>query len=147
MRTRVFVPLAAVLVTMFAIVACERTDPEPSSGDRKCDGAVCTAACDEGKVDCGGTCANLSSDGKNCGACGNECAPSFSCVAGACLSSPCTPLQTSCAATREDGQIVPACVDPKTDAKNCGSCGNACDAASTCIEGQCKPLAVDGGTH
>ena len=145
MKTTVFVPLLVVGLVMLAIVACQPSDPAPSSSE--CDGAVCQVTCDQGKVDCGGTCANLASDGKHCGACGNECAPSFACIDGACLSSPCTPLQTSCVATREDGQLVPACVDLKTDAKNCGTCGSACDASATCVEGQCKPLAEDAGSH
>jgi hypothetical protein len=147
MRSFVFVPIGVVASVMFAVVAC-RSDVDCSDGDTSCH-PVSKAECDQGKVDCGGTCASLSSDTKHCGACGNQCAPSSACIDGACLSpaSACTPLQTSCVAAREDGQLVPACVDIKTDANNCGSCGNACAADAGCIEGRCTPLPEDGGSH
>lgn len=34
------------------------------------------------------------------------------------------------------------CVDTRTDAANCGACGNACAAGSTCVDGACVCPAV-----
>jgi hypothetical protein len=46
------------------------------------------------------------------------------CQNGACV---CPPANT-CGA---------ACVDKSTDSANCGSCGNKCSSATTCVNGQC----------
>jgi hypothetical protein len=61
-----------------------------------------------GKIDDGATCAN----------------PLFACQAGAC----------SC---RADALCGPDCVDKNTDARHCGSCGNACGANLACVNGAC----------
>ncbi len=57
---------------------------------------------------------DVSSDEKNCGACGNVCAGGTPCIEGKC----------GCPA----GQIVcdGMCTDPMTDDFNCGGCGNMC---------------------
>ena len=42
-------------------------------------------ACTEGLVPCRGTCADIATDGANCGACGHACGLLEVCAAGACL--------------------------------------------------------------
>jgi hypothetical protein len=91
-------------------------------------GAVCVAgacACPGGDVTCNGACVDLSSDGSNCGACGNSCGTGGVCVAGTCA---CGPTQTACGA---------ACADLSSSAANCGACGNACAAGQVCLNGAC----------
>ncbi|AKV00301.1 hypothetical protein AKJ09_06964 [Labilithrix luteola] len=55
-----------------------------------------------------------SNDPKNCGACGNECAPGVSCIEGKCG---CDPGMVDCGGT---------CVDVRNNDWNCGACGNFC---------------------
>ena len=110
----VFVALAALAMTLAAGCGKSRTRlmgdsgiiPGPDGGDRDvgpvcvpvtegcdgldndCDAAVdegCTpATCTPGMTLCGAICADLARDPANCGACGNACAPSEGCSAGAC---------------------------------------------------------------
>ena len=76
--------------------------------------------------DCGGVCRDLTSDDKNCGACGAACGLNESCQSSKCE---CRPTFKRCAGT---------CIDPQTDPANCGACGNACAASDTCVDGQCQ---------
>ncbi|AKV01073.1 hypothetical protein AKJ09_07736 [Labilithrix luteola] len=57
---------------------------------------------------------SLSTDPKNCGACGNECADGVRCIDGKCG---CDPGMVDC-----NG----ACIDVRHDDNNCGACGNVC---------------------
>lgn len=64
---------------------------------------------------------NVVDDAKNCGSCGNVCAPGSSCIDGKCG---CPTGLIEC-----DGM----CVDPKNDDNNCNGCGNRCeDPADAC---------------
>ena len=47
-----------------------------------CDDGAC--ACPNGKTLCGLVCVNLKKDPKNCGDCGEKCAPMTMCQMGAC---------------------------------------------------------------
>jgi hypothetical protein len=47
----------------------------------------------------------------------------------------CAPSQTACGA---------ACVDTKSDVKNCGACGNACQSGESCAAGKCAPVTANG---
>jgi hypothetical protein len=87
---------------------------------------------------------DLSSDPKNCGACGNECLVykpihmTSRCVDGACelecMNDPSYPTdRRNC-----NGEIDDGCeIDVLVDAENCGACGNACGAGQPCIKGKC----------
>ena len=80
--------------------------------------------CLANQTQCKDQCADLKSDPFNCGACGNVCAASQSCLAGRC--GPCD--GTLCSNT---------CVELSTDPANCGACGNACAADQCCHAGSC----------
>ena len=67
---------------------------------------------------CGGVCVDTSSDGNNCGACGNVCSMVLTCCNG-------------------------GCVDLNNDVNNCGTCGGHCFIPiigdPTCEGGVCNP--------
>jgi hypothetical protein len=75
---------------------------------------------------CNGQCIPTSSDGKNCGSCGNVCSGGTACSGGVCEAT-CMPGLVAC-----DG----ACVDPKSDSDNCGACGHKCPAGQGCVTDQ-----------
>src|SRR5262245_48463815 len=79
-------------------------------------GVVCT----EGLSPCGRSCADLSADRYNCGACGALCQSGEVCQAGACK---CQPGAATCDGT---------CAVLATDARHCGVCGNSCGASQVC---------------
>jgi hypothetical protein len=78
-------------------------------------------------------CTDTSSDTSNCGSCGNDCGPGFSCTDGEC----------TCAGT----VCGDACVDIGSDDSNCGDCGNTCGVGFDCVGGDCTcPRTVCGST-
>jgi hypothetical protein len=91
--------------------------------------------CTGDAVVCAGTCTNLRSDGANCGACGNACAPGTACSAGTC--------QVSCGGGLLD--CGGDCVDPLSDRQFCGASGDcagendgvACEPGEVCSAGAC----------
>ena len=89
-------------------------------------GGSCThASCGAGTLCCGQqACYACCADG--------DCTGGKVCSGHVCIA-PCTPPQVSCG-----GQ----CVDPTSDAGNCGVCGNACGTARTCSSSICTPAWV-----
>ncbi|MFO0607205.1 MAG: fibrinogen-like YCDxxxxGGGW domain-containing protein [Polyangiales bacterium] len=83
--------------------------------------------CATGQTLCGDRCADLTSDGANCGACGTACAAGMACRMGSCQLV-CPEGQTAC---------MGRCVSLMTDAANCGACGTACPAGQVCSMGAC----------
>ena len=83
----------------------------------------------QGLTDCGGFCANLSSDAGNCGACGNSCALGGYCQGGLCTGLVCLDGLTDCGAGY--------CVDLNSDPSFCGSCQEGCFAGYSCVNGAC----------
>lgn len=84
-----------------------------------------------GWTDCSGTCANLVTDGQNCGACGNFCGTSMVCTAGSCVDVCASNGLLACGGT---------CVDARNDPNNCGACGTPCAGRSplgVCANGSC----------
>lgn len=82
----------------------------------------------------------LASDIQNCGACGNQCSyPNATavCTAGSCEMGSCLAGFADC-----DGLASNGCeVDTRSDAQNCGGCGNVCDlanASESCAQSQCQ---------
>jgi hypothetical protein len=138
-------------------MGCDAVDP----GDR---GAVDAAdatdaasegdllyACPRGKFVCRdpktgarGACSDHKHDNKNCGACGNVCGKGQSCKSGVCTTpNPCPSGQFICSDAKGGKG---ACSDHKTDASNCGACGNACLKTQKCTNGVCvTPNPCPGG--
>lgn len=94
-------------------------------------------------------CVDVATDPKNCGACAHACptAPNANAV---CRSGICG---LECAAHKADcnGSWADGCeVDLLSDMRNCGGCGQACDAdaGQPCINGSCLMIECDaGGPH
>jgi len=93
---------------------------------------------------CVGACVDLSSDLASCGACGVNCGAEAQldqsqsvmavCAMGVC--------KTSCLQGRADcnGNVADGCeVNTSSDPRNCGGCGNECDAVAgqACVGGRC----------
>jgi hypothetical protein len=117
-----------------------------------CESGSCVTAttCPSPTTDCSGGCRDLNSDPEACNSCTNPC-PSVGgtptctngtcdiiCAAGfyACASGDgCCQNATACA----PGYTIcdAACVNLRTDANNCGACGNACQGTDACGGGQC----------
>lgn len=58
-------------------------------------------------------------------------------------------LSTGCSKTKPDckGTAVACgdvCVDPSSDNRNCGTCGNACEAGTACSDGVCAVMCAAG---
>lgn len=94
-----------------------------------CDQGLCSATCSGSQcLSATGVnqCVHHLTNNDHCGACGITCPDGQQCENGACALG-CPAGRLRCGST---------CVDPRTDALNCGSCGVAC-AGSACAEGQC----------
>ncbi len=74
---------------------------------------------------------------QDCGSCGKKCAPGnvdgASCDAGSCAFAKCKAGFLDCDNDKSNGCEL----DGNKDAGNCGSCGKACGAGATCLEGTC----------
>ncbi len=91
---------------------------------------------------CDGMCMdlwNIRQDPNNCGSCGNVCTMGVElCVMGTCQAG-----DGTCGGTCDPNWQIccnGGCMDSNTfewDQNNCGSCGNVCDASSSCDQGHC----------
>ena len=96
-------------------------------------------ACPEGLTLCGDDCVNITTDPVHCGSCGISCAGELNnnidvCVYGSCERS-CKQGWGDC-----NGDLTDGCESNLlSDQRNCGACGNACDALAgqPCVAGQC----------
>ncbi len=107
---------------------------------RACQRGVCE--CPVGATLCGATCSDLSNDPLHCGACPTACAAGQQCVSGVCRVGCPAPNQLCGAAPMQ------MCVNPQTDANNCGMCGAACmapNATPGCAAGRCQVAACNAG--
>lgn len=123
-----------------------------------CGSSVVGAECAVGYTECGGACVDLSSDPRNCGACGMTCA---ACELGVCvepigdggvgslavgsaIGDPFASIDvvgaigTGCAlgSRRCDGE----CVRPDSDPDHCGGCGIACGPGQVCDGATCADV-------
>lgn len=119
--------------------ACPPGDPACSTiGDPdRCGGATCRddQVCASGSCECrpgltmvGGSCLDLETDPRNCGAPGTTCPAAQVCAGGGCHGS-CPPDLERC-----DG----ACVDLDVDPLHCGECGRTCERDRLCVDGGCR---------
>ncbi|MDB4928642.1 MAG: Tryptophan synthase alpha chain [Myxococcaceae bacterium] len=110
----------------FALEGCGTAGgPNPAVEDA-------ATACPTTRVQCDGTCVNLSSDAENCGRCGNRCGPGMGCGSGRCVGG-CSAPGAMCGA---------ACVDPQSDVHHCGACDRPCEPGVACMAGACQPTSA-----
>ncbi len=94
----------------------------------------------------GPNCVDLFHDVENCGTCGHACPTTQYCASGVCGTPPsitCPVGFLACGDLAAGGKTF--CADPKSDARNCGACGNVC-ASLNCQNGVCATsTSTDGG--
>jgi hypothetical protein len=125
------------LVLLAALAACGQVNvdavgPPPGAA---CEGAACvpdcsgdTCTCAADRALCGGYCALLATDSRNCGECGLTCGEGFFCAGGTCR---CGGGALDCGGE---------CIDVRFDPQNCGECGRTCDTGQACRDGACLPI-------
>jgi hypothetical protein len=116
-------PARALFLIILGLAACgggSAKTPDASVPD--------ASVCPSSQTDCNGTCATLSADPINCGACGNACAAGDVCSNGTCQLS-CQAGLSACNGT---------CTNLMTDNANCGGCGSACAVGDVCSNGACQ---------
>jgi hypothetical protein len=134
------------------------TDPKNCGfcGNACAEGDLCwrgACGCPNGYTQCGDECKKLDSDINNCGSCGMQCRapasdfdPAWSCGPGVtpantawtCAASACTLLCKPTFGDCNNAFCSDGCeIDLRSDPKNCGACGSACDAGQTCVDGAC----------
>jgi hypothetical protein len=118
---------------------CDSACPAFPNASPACSGGRCTSTCAPGFGDCDGNPANgcetdLTSDAAHCGKCTLAClgtsTTTATCQGGTC--------QYACT-NPGPGQVIcgKSCVDPSTDKRNCGGCGNLCPSNEVCVDGTC----------
>ena len=112
------------------------------NGTAACSDAICTiGACSGGWGNCNGSTADgcevdLRTDAMNCGRCGGHC--SLRNAIAACSDALCTIAACNGGWGNCNGSTADGCeVDLRTDAKNCGTCGNVCSSGLACSNGVC----------
>ena len=104
-------------------------------------GCTTDANCGSGQACCGGACAQIRSDAKNCGACGNACASGVGCCNGNCTS---IATVNNCGACGVTCNTAQSCCGGTcaglTTVQNCGACGTTCGAGQGCCGGSCASL-------
>ncbi|MDH5638028.1 MAG: hypothetical protein OEZ04_06015, partial [Nitrospinota bacterium] len=91
----------------------------------------------EGQTYCSGRCISLETNNGNCGACGNACPATHSCIGGVCEDTTNCPddYPVNCAPSSSTTLM---CRDTQFDSENCGACGNVCEEGLECSYGYCE---------
>ena len=96
----------------------------------------------------GSSCADLSVDHANCGACGHACGVSQYCQGGTCFDVPSTSCGSGMTVCLDQSGQKPICTNLLFDQRNCNACGNACPDNAACMNGVCTvtgTTTVDAG--
>ncbi|MEO7113285.1 MAG: hypothetical protein ABI183_22790 [Polyangiaceae bacterium] len=112
----------------------------PTDAAAASDSAVSISAastCPSAQTACSGSCATLSRDPQNCGACGVTCGAGEECSAGECTTT-CGGDQSLCGGGDAGDAGSPYCASFATDNANCGGCGVHCGAGEMCSSGSCQ---------
>jgi hypothetical protein len=139
--------IARVVLLAALALGCEGLDPAGRGSASDADATDAPGsdellfACPKGQFVCTtpkgtkGPCSDHKSDAANCGKCGRVCSKTQKCTNGKCVTpNPCPAGQFTC--TDPKGAKGP-CSDHKSDAANCGTCGNVCSKTQKCINGAC----------
>jgi hypothetical protein len=114
---------------------------QPCPSGQTCAGGQC--ACPRGEKLCGGSCVKIDDPNYGCSDSGcDRCAlanvATATCDGTACAVKECARGFENC-----DGEPSNGCEsNPQVDSRNCGVCRNACGAGQSCVEGNCKDVAV-----
>jgi len=128
--------------------ACNTLCTAPNAAGQCQAGACSVGQCNSGFANCdmdalNGCEAILSSDPKNCGACGNQCNSFQTCMGGDCKDNPCSAGTANCNGNTADG-----CETLLGTAQNCAFCNHACNlahATEACVTGMCTVESCDAG--
>ncbi len=119
------------------VTHCGQCDNPCDEGDACHDGVCGPPDCGEGEAFCDGSCVDITTSTEHCQECFNACDEDIAGASAVCEeSSGCAYVcddetQTLC----EDAGL---CTDTDEDDEHCGTCGNACGADETCVDGQCE---------
>ncbi len=92
------------------------------------------------------SCADVRTDTRNCGACGNSCMDGYACDNGVCRIR-CDELRTACPRADADAGATGGgefCTNTSTDIENCGACGTRCPFGQLCSGGTCATMCGAG---
>lgn len=113
-------------------------------------------SCISGLTLCSGTCRNLRTDSRNCGACGYICPSGQTCQDAWCLesgskgnamsTSAATTISADLSCSGRETLCGNSCTDLFSDKKNCGVCGRTCGAEEICVSARCGPACTQSGT-
>lgn len=95
-------------------------------------------SCPAGTANCGAGCVNVTTDVRNCGACGRACQQGQACTAGTCqnIGGACPAGTANCGG---------GCANIVTDTQNCGACGVRCAPGAACVNGACRMTTCPAG--
>lgn len=132
---------------------CDKICPGVTTQSALCRNGVC-GTCPPSRRDCNGLGADgceaeITTDPKQCGACGVLCAPVPNAVVG-CLNGVCTIAHCAAGFADCNGNATDGCeTDTSTDLLNCGNCRNACPSlfggTVGCQGGTCVVTACGAG--